>query len=134
MSSPAPSLSGVLETALYFTDERRTERFYSDVLGLRLVGREPGRSLFYRTGNGMLLLFDPHATRQEGPLPPHGAEGPVHVCLLAAPGAYEPWKARLHEEGVAILQETRWDRGISIYFHDPAGNLLEIASADIWPA
>jgi catechol 2,3-dioxygenase-like lactoylglutathione lyase family enzyme len=46
---------------------------------------------------------------------------------------YEPWKRYLERRGVEILREVRWPRGLSFYFHDPDGNLLEIANADIWP-
>jgi catechol 2,3-dioxygenase-like lactoylglutathione lyase family enzyme len=58
----------------------------------------------------------------------------VHTCFLAADGEYESWKAYLEGRDVRVIQEVRWgDRGLSFYFEDPDGNLLEIASADIWP-
>ena len=40
---------------------------------------------------------------------------------------------RLADAGVTLLDELTWSRGLSFYFHDPEGNLLEIANADIWP-
>jgi catechol 2,3-dioxygenase-like lactoylglutathione lyase family enzyme len=58
----------------------------------------------------------------------------VHTCLLAAPGEYEAWKERLGAHGVEITQEIEWPSGPrSFYFDDPAGNVLEIAEADMWP-
>lgn len=127
------SLSSVLETALYFREQQRTERFYSGVLGMRLLAREEGRSLFYRIGDSMLLLFQVDATLRGGSLPPHGATGSTHVCFRCEHAAYESWKRSLESHGVKLLQETEWQRGLSFYFHDPDGNLLEIANADIWP-
>ena len=76
MSLPRPQLTGVLETVLYFSDEEKTRRFYSDVLGMRLVGREPGRSLFYRAGSSVFLLFQAQETLKGNTLPSHGATGP----------------------------------------------------------
>ncbi|HKQ61032.1 MAG TPA: VOC family protein [Candidatus Polarisedimenticolaceae bacterium] len=128
----APELTGVLETVLYVTDLERAERFYGEALGLRLIAREPGRSLFYRAGPGVLLLFRAEATRQAGTLPAHGADGPGHSCFRVPAPAYEPWKRHLADRGVTILQEVDWPRGLSFYFRDPDGNLLEIANADIW--
>ena len=131
--SDEPLLAGVLETCLYFEDEPRTEAFYSDVLGMRLVDREPGRGLFYRAGGSVFLLFRVGATTRGASVPPHGASGPVHTCFRVAGHDYEAWKQRLERHGIAVLKEKRWDRGLSFYFHDPYGNLLEIANADIWP-
>lgn len=130
----APELACVLETVLYFSDQERAEAFYSDTMGFRLLDREPGRSLFYRAGDSVFLLFDARLTRQPGKLPPHGAEGSVHTCFRVPPDAYEPWKRHLARRGVALLGEVDWARGRSFYFHDPDDNLLEIANADIWPA
>jgi len=128
-----PRISSVLETVLYYTDEERTERFYSNLLGFRLLAKEPGRSLFYRAGSSVFLLFCADTTLDpNGSLPPHGARGPVHTCFLAPADQYESWKSHLAEGGVPTLSEIEWNRGRSFYFHDPDGNVLEIANRDIW--
>ena len=134
MAETAPPLSGVLETVLYFSDQARTEAFYSEVLGFRLLDREPGRSLFYRAGRDVVLLFHAPTTRQPaGKLPPHGADGSIHTCFRVPQDAYERWKSWLESRGVELLGEIEWQGGLSFYFEDPDGNLLEIANADIWP-
>lgn len=133
MASDRPHLSGVLETVLYFTDQQRAADFYMDVLGMRLLDREPGRSLFFRAGNSVVLMFDAEETAKGGKLPPHGATGSVHTCFLVPADEYDRWKAHLGQFGVRVFNEIEWQRGRSFYFHDPDGNLLEIADADIWP-
>ena len=133
MSPNAPPLTRVLETVLYYSDAEATERFYTDVLGMRLLDREPGRSLFFRVGDSIFLLFKAEETLQGRTLPAHGATGPIHTCFLAPEEEYERWKSYLSSRGIPIIRETRWPRGLSFYFHDPDGNLLEIANADIWP-
>jgi catechol 2,3-dioxygenase-like lactoylglutathione lyase family enzyme len=134
MKSSAPGLCGVLETVLYFSEEQRTAAFYGDVLGMRLLDREPGRSLFYRVGDSVFLLFRSERSLREGKLPAHGAHGPIHTCFRAPAEAYQTWKDHLRANGVGLIKEVEWPRGRSFYFHDPDGNLLEIANADIWPA
>lgn len=134
----AAHLSGPLETCLYHDGDQadEVERFYTELLGLDLVSRWPG-GLGFRAGPGMLLLFDREQLGgREGPISAHGSLGPGHACLLSAPGiAYESWKARLAAAGIAITHEHEWPTARrSIYFHDPAGNLLEIADGDLWPA
>jgi len=129
----APPLAGVLETVLYVTDQERAERFYRDVLGFRLLDREPGRSLFFRAGDSVFLLFRAEETEHAGKLPAHGARGSIHTCFRVEAQDYEPWKRHLERHGVEVISEVRWARGLSFYFHDPDGNLLEIANADIWP-
>jgi catechol 2,3-dioxygenase-like lactoylglutathione lyase family enzyme len=129
-----PKMTGVLETVLYFTDEEKTHRFYSEVLGFRLVGREPGRSLFYRAGKHVFLLFQAEETLKSNTLPPHGATGSVHTCFLVPADAYESWKTYLSAHDVPVIKQIEWPLGLSFYFHDPDGNLLEIANNDIWPS
>lgn len=130
---PSPRITGILETVLYVADVDRAERFYRDVMGLTQIGKEPGRHVFFRVGSGVLLLFRAQTTRQAGSLPPHGADGEIHVCFTTSPAEYARWKPRIQEHGIAILQETEWAQGRSFYFRDPDGNLLELANADIWP-
>lgn len=137
--SHAPELRSVLETVLYYEDQGATERFYVKVLGMRLIAKQPGRSLFFRAGSSVFLLFDASASQKGGALPPHGATGSGHVCFVAEPAAYPEWKSHLKAHGVEILQEVVWPgrRGRealkSFYFRDPHDNLLEIADGDLWP-
>lgn len=133
---PAP-LSGVLETSLYHDAAvgPAVERFYGERLALPLVSRWPG-GLAFRVGGGVLLLFERETTAtREGPIADHGSAGPGHACLLATGADYEGWRERLAGAGVEITHEQEWRTGRrSFYFKDPAGNLLEIADGDIWPA
>jgi catechol 2,3-dioxygenase-like lactoylglutathione lyase family enzyme len=133
MATDRPMLEGVLETVLYYTDQERAARFYEEILGMRRIAWEPRRSLFYRAGNSVFLLFDADETAEGGRLPGHGARGPIHTCFLASPGEYDRWKRYLTERGVPVIRETEWESARSFYFHDPDGNVLEIAEADIWP-
>ena len=136
-----PPLSGVLETVLYFVSEDETKRFYTEVMGMRLIGEAKGRHIFFRAGRSVFLLFNPYATNQPDTLPPHGATGDGHVCFLVPGSSYQQWKEYLPAQGVEILREVSWPMGkpadeadgSSIYFRDPSGNLLEIANADFWP-
>src|SRR5437867_6737470 len=127
-----PPLAGVLETVLYYGpgDEETIERFYTGVLGARPIGKLAGRHLFFRAGASVLLLFNREATATGKS--PHGASGPVHSCFVVDASSYGAWKDHLRANGVEIVDEISWPRGgISCYFRDPAGNMLEIADRDI---
>lgn len=124
----------VLETCLYVDDLDAAERFYASVLGLELDAKVPGRHVFFRCGNAMFLLFDPRATSQSGgDLPSHGARGPGHVAFAATPAEMTAWRQHLRREGVHIDAEMTWPGGgQSLYFRDPAGNILEFVTPSVW--
>lgn len=129
----------VLESALYVTDLDAAEHFYGVVLGLEPAGKAPGRHVFFKCGQGIVLLFNAEATRQPPKpdallaAPPHGAAGQGHLCFAASEGDIDTWKQRLAEHGVAIEAEFEWPKGgRSIYFRDPSGNSLEFANPRIW--
>jgi catechol 2,3-dioxygenase-like lactoylglutathione lyase family enzyme len=131
--------AGILETVLYAKDLSAAEAFYRDVLGLDPFASVPGRHLFYRCGEQVLLLFNPEATRVPPPaagalpVPPHGALGPGHVCFRATAAELDAWVERLTAKAVAIEADFEWPRGgRSIYFRDPAGNCIELAEPRIW--
>ncbi len=131
--------SGILESALYVTDLDAAETFYGEVMGLERIARVPGRHVFFRCGQGVLLLFDAEATRQPPapgaklPVPPHGTTGEGHLCFSATADEITRWKAHLEAKGVAIEADFEWPNGgRSIYFRDPSGNSLEIAEPRIW--
>jgi catechol 2,3-dioxygenase-like lactoylglutathione lyase family enzyme len=130
--------AGILETVLYARDLGAAEAFYREVLGLEPFVRAAGRHLFYRCGNQVLLIFNPLATSVPPPagalpVPPHGTQGPGHLCFRAAAAEIDAWLGRLATKGVAIEADFEWPGGgRSIYFRDPAGNCLEIAEPRIW--
>ena len=128
-----PPIERVLETILYVGDLDAAERFYREVLGLELDSKKDGLFVFFKCGDGMLLLFEPHAASTGRNVPAHGAHGPGHACFAVAEDDLDGWKARLRAAGVAIEQEMAWPRGgRSFYFRDPAGNSLELATPRIW--
>jgi catechol 2,3-dioxygenase-like lactoylglutathione lyase family enzyme len=137
LSVPAAPLS-VLETVLYAHDLVAIEDFYRRALGLEPFSAVADRHIFYRCGNQMLLIFNPNNTRNSPalgslPVPPHGAEGPGHVCFRASSEEIANWRTRLEALGVPIEADFEWPRGgRSIYFRDPAGNCLEFAEPRIW--
>ncbi len=123
----------VLETILYVDDLAAAERFYAEVLGLEIDSRKDGLFVFFKCGEGMLLLFEPEAAMQGRHVPAHGAKGPGHVCFAVAERALPGWRERLGAAGVEVEQEVEWPRGgRSFYFRDPAGNSLELATPRIW--
>jgi catechol 2,3-dioxygenase-like lactoylglutathione lyase family enzyme len=128
-----PPIDRVLETILYVDDLRAALGFYGELLGLELDSKKDGLFVFFKCGDGMLLLFEPNAAGTGRNVPAHGAKGPGHACFAVAEDDLDDWQARLRAAGVAIEQEAAWPRGgRSFYFRDPAGNSLELATPKIW--
>ncbi len=131
-------LDRVLETCLYVDDLERAARFYEQVLGLAALTSD-GRFRAYDVGGkSVLLLFLRGATRETvrmpgGTIPPHDGHGPLHAAFAVEAEALGDWEQRLATHGVAIEGRTRWTRGgQSIYFRDPDGHLLELATPGLW--
>lgn len=127
----------ILETCLYVDDLDAAEQFYTNVLGLHVHAREEGRHVFFRCGDAMFLLFDPKTTATSSPkfpkLGPHGAVGPGHAAFRCEESELDGWRAHLGAQRVAIESEITWPNGgFSIYFRDPAGNSLELATPALW--
>lgn len=131
--------SAILESALYVDDLGEAERFYGETLGLERIAKAEGRHVFFKCGNGVVLLFNAEATRvppaadAKLPVPPHGAQGDGHLCFAATAEEIEDWKKYLESRKIAIEADFEWPKGgRSIYFRDPAGNSLEFAEPRIW--
>jgi catechol 2,3-dioxygenase-like lactoylglutathione lyase family enzyme len=134
-----PLIAHILETALYVDDPDVVVAFYRDVLGLRvldagtrLVALDAGQST-------VLLIFRRGATLSPvdtgtGSIPPHDGQGPVHIAFAIDADALRGWELRLQEHGIPIESRVKWDRGgQSIYFRDPAGHSVELATSGTWP-
>jgi catechol 2,3-dioxygenase-like lactoylglutathione lyase family enzyme len=134
-----PAIMRVLETALYFDDLEEAAAFYVSVMGLRVL-EAASRLVSIDAGQGtVLLLFDRSATvtgadLPGGWIPPHDGHGPVHVAFAVAADALDEWERHLLDHGIAVESRVQWEGGgRSIYFRDPAGHSLELATPGTWP-
>jgi catechol-2,3-dioxygenase len=115
--------------------------FYTNILGLEFVSQEKDRHVFLKAGQSMLLIFNPNKTLANGTsniqLPAHGAFAPpsiIHFALEIEKENYDNAKSVLNEKNIKIEKEVVWHKGTnSIYFRDPAGNLVEIITPGSWP-
>jgi catechol-2,3-dioxygenase len=118
--------------------------FYINILGLEFVSEEKGRHVFLKAGQNMLLIFNPNKTLDKNTgnasstrLPTHGAFAPpsiIHFALEIEKQNYDNAKYVLNEKNIKIEKEVIWEKGThSIYFRDPAGNLVEIITQGSWP-
>lgn len=135
-----PALTGIIETALYVDDVNRASKFYEEVLGLRQIGGDAERLRAYSVADrDVLLLFKRGATTQAvetplGIIPPHDGTGQNHFALAIVASELASWEQHLEERGIAIESRVHWPRGgISIYFRDPDGHLVELATPGMWP-
>lgn len=124
----------ILETCLYVDDLDAARWFYGSVLGLEQYSLMPGRHVFFRCADAMLLLFRAEQTLQTGAgLPTHGSSGPGHVAFACTHDDIPQWQEGLRKAGIAVELDHHWPNGArSLYFRDPAGNSVELATPGLW--
>ena len=134
----APAPQSLLEAAVYVDDLDAARGFYRDILGLKLFQEVPGRHMFFALGPSVLLVFNSTATAQppgnpKMPVPPHGAQGPGHVCFAMKRAEIATMETRLRAAEVEIDTSFDWPNGArSLYVRDPAGNSVEFAEPWLW--
>jgi catechol 2,3-dioxygenase-like lactoylglutathione lyase family enzyme len=133
------TITGLLETSLYVEDMARAVAFYEQLLGLGCMVRGERLTSFDAGRQGVLLLFKRGASvddthTPDGIIPGHDGTGKLHMAFAIPAESYEPWHAHLREQGVKLRGEMRWPKGgRSLYFEDPDGNVLELATPGLWP-
>jgi len=133
-----PTLNAVLETALYVDDLSRARTFYEEALGLKALFSNQRMSAFDVGGKSVLLLFLRGASREDmptpgGTIPGHDGQGPLHIGFAVSADELPAWERRLQEHSIPIESRTTWSRGgTSVYFRDPDGHLLELATPGLW--
>jgi catechol 2,3-dioxygenase-like lactoylglutathione lyase family enzyme len=114
---------------VHVSDWERSNAFYRDVVGVALIPRNGGWA--YRFENAQLNLHGPGVDAQplaKIPVPPGGSD----LCFEWS-GSIDEAVDHLKAQGVAIelgpvhRSGARGD-GVSIYFRDPDGSLLEFIS------
>jgi catechol 2,3-dioxygenase-like lactoylglutathione lyase family enzyme len=112
------------------TDWERSNRFYADVLGAELVELDKGRWA-YRFGGQQLNVHGPGSApspRAADPVRPGNSD----LCFVW-PGPIESAAEHLRAHGVEVEEGPverlgAHGRGVSVYFRDPDGSLLELIS------
>lgn len=137
--STEPTVVGILETSLYVEDMPRATAFYDRLFGFPKMIDAERLCAYSISGRGVFLLFKRGATVLPvswpgGILPPHDGSGQYHMAFSITAGAWDGWIERLKAQNVAVESVVNWDSGgRSLYFRDPDGNLLELATPGTWP-
>ena len=141
MKTTAPAVTGILETALYVEDLERSMRFYQELFDFDVLARD-ARFCALKVGERqVLLLFVRGASTEPIPvgsqadkIPPHDGTGHLHFAFSIPADTLDPWRARLAENGLPIASTIHWPRtrSTSLYFHDPDGHVVELATPGIW--
>lgn len=141
-----PQLNGLVETALFVEDLPRASTFYEQVLGLeKIKGSDTG--CVFRVGEQRYFLVvsrESARAQNKAPsgdllppcaLPQQDGRGPGHIAFGVSADALDSWRVRLAKHNVDVLSEVTWESGArSLYFRDPDGYLIELATAGIWEA
>lgn len=137
---PAPSVNGVLETALYVGDLDRSVRFYQELFDYPLIFEERPRMVALGVADKHVLLLFTRGlsvnggSAHGGHVPGHDGSGILHLAFAIDKSSVEAWESRLREQGVEIESKLTWPRGgASLYFRDPDGHSVELATPGLWP-
>ncbi|HJE57348.1 MAG TPA: ring-cleaving dioxygenase [Nocardiopsis listeri] len=124
------AIRGIRAVTLTEQDADGTARMLGDQLGFRLHSESAGRMRFHTNDSGdgvgtiVDVLADPKAER--GLV----AAGTVHHVAYRAPDTpvQDAWRRRLADDGVGVTEIRDRSYFTSIYFREPGGVLLEIAT------
>lgn len=134
-----PRLNGIVETALVVEDVAASVAFYRELLGLGVLFQDERLAALDVGPGHTLLLFRRGGTLDSVQLPggviPGGqdASGRSHMAFAIDKAELDSWHQWLRTQSVAIESTVTWERGgVSTYFRDPDGNLLELATPGVW--
>ena len=116
---------GVLHFTIPVKDLDRSEKFYTEILGMEKLRRN-NHMVFMRSGGQCFVL-----TYSENDISPNrGMAHDIHSAFVVTTDEYDRAKNYLPTKGVQIFKEEDRQhgtfRGRSAYFHDPDRNVIEI--------
>ena len=126
---------GVHHITLMGADRQTSIDFWEGVLGMPFIFEQPNldvpeqNHLYFDPGDGRLITIFTNENLKADPTPnPEGIGNLHHIAFIVSRATYTQAAARLEERGISHSGEK--DRGFmdSIYFRDPLGQLIELAS------
>jgi catechol 2,3-dioxygenase-like lactoylglutathione lyase family enzyme len=131
---------GVHHITLIGADRQTSIDFWEGVLGMPFIFEQPNldvpeeNHLYFDPGDGRLITIFTREDRRPTARPTPEVSGAVHhIAFNVSRAVYTQVVERLAERGIANSGEV--DRGFmySIYFRDPLGFLIELASYKFEP-
>jgi catechol 2,3-dioxygenase-like lactoylglutathione lyase family enzyme len=139
MPRTTPRVSQILESSLYVDDLERSRAFYERMFGFSTIFHDDRMCAMEVPGEQVLLLFRHGMTDQPAPgpggvIPPHHGRGALHLAFAIPFGELAAWEDHLKRSDIAVESRLDWPRGgTSLYFRDPDGHSLEVATPGLWP-
>jgi glyoxylase I family protein len=118
---------GVVHFSLSVSDLAASRKFYTEILGLKVVADSPEYGMvFLMAGKDHVILC-----KSDTPIQPNAADSRrVHHAFAVDAARYDEAKAFLAKEGIPVIDEedrrTGVFQGRQFYFHDPDRNVIEI--------
>lgn len=136
--SEAPRVLRIVESGLYVEDLEVSRRFWRRLLGAEVLVGDDRICALAVAPAAVLLLFRRGASAaavqiEGGVIPGHDGHGTQHLAFAIDADELATWRQRLAACGVQIESEVRWVRGgTSLYFRDPDGHCVELATPGVW--
>lgn len=134
-----PRISHILETSLYVEDLGRSRSFYERIFGFSTLFVDERMCAMEIPGEQVLLLFlhgmtNEPASMPGGFIPPHHGSGALHLAFAIPLQELSRWETHLAHASTPVESRMTWPGGaISLYFRDPDGHSLEVATPGLWP-
>lgn len=119
-----PATAGLRHVALNVKEIDTCEKFYTELLGMRVEWRPDADNVYLTGGNDNLALH-----RVVSAVDPEAPQRLDHIGFLVNEiGDVDAWFAFLRSKDVRILKEpkTHRDGARSFYCQDPAGNTVQM--------
>jgi len=121
----------VVHFSIAVSDLERSRKFYTEVLGLKLVQNAPaGGMVFLKAGDDHVIL-----ARSDAPLARNAKDSRrAHHAFKVDADKYDDAKAFLASKGVEVFEEEDRKTGVFVgrqfYIHDPDGTVIEFTEWD----
>lgn len=119
-----PATAGLRHVALFAKNLEACERFYVDLLGMRVEWRPDPDNVYLTSGNDNLALH-----RATGEFAAAAGQRLDHIGFIISEMAQvDEWHDFLRTNGVSIVKEpkTHRDGARSFYCRDPDGNIVQL--------